>query len=217
VSRLTAGGRAATLGKAWWSGRLRRPASIQRAVSSRCAYHHAASSASDCRIAIATKGEYDCQNTAGCRHAQRLGAFLTCLKLESQEYRIPVENRAFRFVRGHSISGEVSAIDLVPFEVNLSPLHSDNCIDSVVTLPASCGDGEFQAETKSVAIRTSDTTVVLAFSHIGKCLLLSVINIKPCARTTAAIVASASERVWPLRAHSYRSRPALRAIRRVTS
>src|ERR1022692_244071 len=33
----------------------------------------------------------------------------------------------------------------------------------------------------------------------------------------ATIAASASERVWPLRAQSYRSRPALRAIGRVTS
>jgi len=85
VSCLPAGVRAATLRKGWWSGRLQAASSIHRAVSSRCAYHHAASSASDLNLGIlrfsfillwrgvcgnrpdliATKGEHDCQNTAG--------------------------------------------------------------------------------------------------------------------------------------------------------
>jgi hypothetical protein len=32
------------------------------------------------------------------------------------------------------VPGEVCAIDLVPFELNRSSLHSDNCINTVVTL-----------------------------------------------------------------------------------
>jgi hypothetical protein len=58
------------------------------------------------------------------------------------------ENRTFRFVRGHSVPREMSAIDLVPFELNLSPLHSDNCINTVVTLTEGVGKGEFRAEKK---------------------------------------------------------------------
>jgi hypothetical protein len=82
---------------------------------------------------VATKGEHNCQNATGSCHPQRFGAFFTCLELNLQEHRIVVQNGAFRFTRSDPVPGEVAAVDFDPFELNLSPLHSDNCIGTVVT------------------------------------------------------------------------------------
>lgn len=167
--------------------------SIYRAVSSRCAYHHAASSASDLNLGIlrfsfillwrgvcgnrpdriATKGEHGCQNTAGRPSSPTLWCVLHPPQTGVPAARILVKNS----VRSNAFSS-----NRIPRSKQGYPDIGYNC--------SSC---------------------------MGKCRLLSVINIKPCAKATAAMVASASERVWPLRAQSYRSRPALRAITRVTS